>query len=231
MKWKKIVNRLVGWLAGMLGKAPEGYISLSEMKRLQERVEVLEAEKSGLTSSLRGCEESLKEVSKENKKLEGGICTVTEGDLDYKPTQKDKPSPTSHFHKLDLYHRKRNEYPPSKGYKVWTVADTNSMEPVIDDNTILVTEDFTTSKGKQYLKEHPIRVGDICLYKPDPKFWGNKNLIITHQVVGTRTINGTKKYKFKGHNNFREDPGLVSQDQIVGRAFEFSNGKQDEEND
>ena len=161
------------------------------------------------------------------QKIENRMSTIaTIGEvLDQTPSQHNKPSPTSHWNLTQLYWSKRKEWPSKHGYHISLIANTNSMEPVIDDNTVVVSEDFSTEEGKEFRDEWPIRVGDICVYEADPKYWGGYSRII-HRIVDVKEENGNLLYKFRGNNNYSNDPGWIPEDKILLRCFEFSNARQ-----
>lgn len=156
---------------------------------------------------------------------------LTEGDLEDKPTQRDKPSPSSHFPRDELLRKKKRQWPRRDGYWITLVANTNSMEPVIDDNSVVVCEDLRTVKGKEFLEEWPLQIGDVCVYVGDQKLWGGRPWII-HQIYQIKTdAYGDKSYKFRGVNNFGVDPGWVWEENIILRAFEFCSARHLREGD
>lgn len=157
--------------------------------------------------------------------------TIPVGGLNEVVTQKDKPSPSSHFSLMELYNLKRRQYRPQDGY-FWTlIQNTNSMEPLVDDNSVVVCENFRHSKGKKWLEEWPLRVGDVCIYVGDPAVWG-KDVMILHQISKVYIDKeGFRFYKFKGVNNWSSDYGWVPEKAIIYRAFEFCSAKQKREGD
>ena len=142
------------------------------------------------------------------------------------PTQKNKPSPSSHFSVMQLYNRKRKQYRSQDGYFVTLVTNTNSMEPLIDDNSVIVCEDLRHSKGKRWLEDWPLRVGDVCIYWGDRAVWG-KDMMVLHQISRVYVDKeGFGFYKFRGVNNWSSDHGWIPEGAVMGRAFEFCSARQ-----
>jgi hypothetical protein len=166
------------------------------------------------------------------KRQRKGCSAIPAGELDMQPKQRDKPSPSSHWELMELYKLLKRRWSYSKGYGLTLVANTNSMEPIIDDHSVVVYEDFRgKEEGHLMRKRWPIRKGDICIYRVDPAKWSGFDRIL-HQVTQVRK-NGEfgYEYKFRGVNNFFNDPEWVSEARILGRAFLFANAKQEREND
>ena len=114
-------------------------------------------------------------------------------------TQKDKPSAHSSLTKTQALTIK--SLFPEPQYKLFTVQNTNSMEPFIDANSIVICEKLTSRvKGLQ-----PIVPGDICIYT-----YSNMNII--HRVKEV----DNNLYFFKGDNNFFPD-GWVKEEHIPYR--------------
>lgn len=136
------------------------------------------------------------------------ITSVSElfDESDLKPTEKDKPSAHSSLSKSEAMIKLKKIFYTSK-YQIVTVRNTNSMEPFIDSNSIIVTEKLSES----VLNTQPMTIGDICVY--EGKIRGVKTLII-HRIQG---MNLDKTlYRFKGDNNFKQDP-WVEKSQIKYR--------------
>lgn len=172
-------------------------------------------------------------------KIRTPSATIDYGELESTPpTEKDKPSPSSHWVLNDLYKRLKRQWSTSQGYRVSLIANTNSMEPIIDDHTVSVSEDFTTAKGKEYLKLVPISEGDICVYEADPKIWGYNQVNgekvpfrVVHEVIMIQQINNQPHYRFKGVNNKLPDPGWIKEEKIVARSFSWNNARQPRKGD
>jgi len=126
------------------------------------------------------------------------------------PTQKDKPSPNSSLSSRSLRGFLRSGFPIN--YKIRPVTDTNSMEPVIDDNHLVVTEPFNSSVS--------LRVGDIIVYRY-PR--SNPEMLILHRVI---SVNNSF-VETKGDNNFFKDK-RVYYDQILERCVGSCWHKQNE---
>lgn len=135
----------------------------------------------------------------------------------YKPTQKDKKSNQSSYSTesiKDMFSKF-----VSAGCKIFSVADTNSMEPLIDDNTPVVCEPLNNSR----LQKKPLAIGQICLYEAD---WDDR--LVIHQIVG---VSSDGRFKFRGLNNFSNDSGWIKPDKIKYRVVAIGYGRQDEEGD
>lgn len=123
------------------------------------------------------------------------------------PTQKDKPSAHSSLYISNMLPELHSIFPENKGYRVSLVANTNSMEPLIDDNCILVSENLT-GKYKSRLKDVPFSVGDIVIY-------GSKYYKIVHRLI-SQDKNGS--WLIKGDNNFKRDPVRLKTSDILSRV-------------
>lgn len=133
-------------------------------------------------------------------------CTVHEisGDLTIdKPTQEDKPSAHSSLTKDQARNLINNGFPYS-GYNVVNVANTNSMEPFIDSNSLVITEIITPD----VLQNQPIVPGDICVYK---RFDG---VLVLHRVI--KVSKELNRIYFQGDNNFFPDYS-VKPEQVLYR--------------
>lgn len=134
--------------------------------------------------------------------------TTITGDYQQTPeTQNDKPSAHSSLYISNMLPELHSVFPERKGYRVSLVANTNSMEPLIDDNCILVSESLT-GKYKSRLKDVPLSVGDIVIY-------GSKNYKIVHRLV-SQDSNGN--WLIKGDNNFRRDPVRLKTSEVLSRV-------------
>ncbi len=88
-----------------------------------------------------------------------------------------------------------------KNPKIISFANTNSMDPVIDEssNAIVIMPDSVDD----------IHIGDIISYKPN-----NLNLILVHRVIGILEDEQGKYFILKGDNNPEADPGKVRFEQV-----------------
>jgi len=128
----------------------------------------------------------------------------------FKPTQKDKPSPTSNLSLTTAKRYVRSGF--NSKYRTMRVMDTNSMEPVIDDNTLLILD--------QRPKKKDLGVGDIAVY------WF-KDILIVHRIIGY-TSDG--RFIFKGDNNVFPD-APVHHNKVVYKYVGHVVCKQDEAHD
>lgn len=142
-------------------------------------------------------------------------------------TQKDKPSPSSHL--SVEYWRNWLEYerPRSQGWFVTMMSDTNSMEPLLDTNSVVLWVDLRTTEGQATIEFEPLRVGDVCGYYT--KSLGVGVTIVAHEIVEIDRKN--KLYKFKGYNNWAGDVGWVKEENIILRFAGLFVGKKLKEGD
>lgn len=135
-----------------------------------------------------------------------------------KPTQSDKPSPHSSFTTLELWKRIRKGF-PEDSIRVFEVANTNSMEPLFDDNCQVIMEEL----GYTNLQKQPLLVGDIVVYE-------YKGMLIIHRLLEYRMINDKKNWLIGGDNNFIPD-GWVPEQYIKYRLVGILYGKPNRPND
>lgn len=109
----------------------------------------------------------------------------------FNSTQKDKPTPHSSMTIATAIDKARKVF-PSLTYKISTISNTNSMEPLMDDNCIVVLEKITES----VLRRQPIVVGDVCV-------WNKQGRKIIHRIL--RISDSGKSFYFQGDNNFFAD--------------------------
>jgi|GEM_PF-3490982 len=139
------------------------------------------------------------------------------------PTQRNKPSAHSSLTKSEAKSKLRSKFPYPK-YQIFYVSNTNSMEPFIDANSIVLCEKVTD----EVLAKQPLVKGDICIYRADAPIGGYRYII--HRIVDVREKDGEKQYKFLGDNNFWSD-GWVRLDQIKWRYVGQLQTRQLEEGD
>ena len=190
------------WIASLvLAKEIEAYkadiVSLWEdiaqnhatIEHYEEKVSEQEQTIKAFRSDLNECEET------------DTVAVVKElySEEDITPTQGDKPSAHSSLNKTQALSIK--SFFPEPQYKLYTVANTNSMEPFIDANTIVICEKLTS----RVIGIQPIVKGDICIYNHD-------NLNIIHRVKQVKD----NLYYFRGDNNFFSD-GWVARTAIKYR--------------
>ena len=86
------------------------------------------------------------------------------------------------------------------GYKSFIIK-TNSMEPTIDINDVIITKK---------VEEQEIKVQDIITFIKD-------NEVITHRITKIENEENIKKYTTKGDNNNVEDSFKITYDNIEGK--------------
>jgi hypothetical protein len=107
----------------------------------------------------------------------------------FRPTHSDKPTPHSSLRLSGREKRRIRQVFPYPKYQVWdNVPNTNSMEPFIDTNTVVVFETITETT----LRKQPLQVGDIISWRKAK--WG-----FTHRIIGASESG--KNFYVKGDNN------------------------------
>ncbi len=149
--------------------------------------------------------------------------TAMLGELDLVPTQSDKPSNHSSHDLMKTYRKNVKDYPQYKGYKVSTVANTNSMEPLFDANSVLILEELT-GMWKYRLEEQPFKPGQIVTYDT------TRGSII-HVLKTPTTFLGKPAWILQGTNNFLPDMTKVLESQITTRKYGQFDCKQIKEGD
>lgn len=131
------------------------------------------------------------------------------GFVETKETQADKPSAHSSFSKSKI---KRIAYSAVREAKTLSdlnietaeVSNTNSMEPFLDDNCIVLLEE--TPVGTEFW------AGDIVVYQ-------NNNKLVIHELKEKTTFLGEPAWIIKGKNNFLPDMVKVMEKDIIKRYF------------
>jgi len=136
---------------------------------------------------------------------------VLVGSLDLKPSQGDKPSPHSSHVLMNVYRDEAKKHPVWLGYKVSTVANTNSMEPLLDANCVVVLE-LLSGEWSDRLIEQPFEKGDVVTYNTSV---GS----IIHVLKSRTTWLGEPAWILQGSNNFLPDMSKVLESGITGRLF------------
>lgn len=125
-------------------------------------------------------------------------------DLNLKPTEKDKKSPSGAYSEAELLRYSKNGFP--KDVLKYQVANTNSMEPWIDAGDVVLVKPLRAN-------EYPV-VGEVYVYRVG-------DVLVIHRLV--KEENG--KYRFRGDNNFRDDPWRPTKNEFVGHVFGVLWGK------
>lgn len=151
-----------------------------------------------------------------------GVSIVTDlySREDLAPTQGDKPSPHSSLSFSEAVGIAIKQFKEPR-FKLFSVQNTNSMEPFIDDNSLIIAEKLTV----RVKKLQPIVAGDVCIYEAMHK---GKQTNIIHRVV--KKHNRHEQYYFKGDNNFNGD-GYIHENKIKYRLFGNYQTRQRREND
>jgi hypothetical protein len=151
--------------------------------------------------------------------LFGGRATIKIlGNNNEEPTQSDKPSPHSNYSKQELWRRARKSF-PEDNISIFEVANTNSMEPLFDDNCQVIMEDVSVGANIR----QPLVEGDIVVYE------SNGGLII-HRLTEQRLINNDIYWLLRGDNNFLPD-GWIKQSRIKYRLVGVLYGSQERKGD
>ena len=140
------------------------------------------------------------------------------------PSQRDKPSPKSSYSVSFLRSRLLKLFPPSEGFLVSRIANTNSMEPLFDDSDLVVLELLTGRWRRDRLRREPFAPGQVVVY---PSSVGR----IIH-VLKERTIFlGRPAWVVQGFNNFLPDMAKILEDRIESRLVLVGYGRRVREGD
>lgn len=135
------------------------------------------------------------------------------------PTSRDKPSPTSSLTREQVLNlaatvAKRAKEFLNKPIKYFTIENTNSMEWLIDANTVVVAEQIDDAT--------PIHVGDIVVYDGTGSDVMVDGWTVMHRII--KYDEKTKKYLIKGDNNLNVD-GWIDRKYFLWKPFCFINGQ------
>jgi len=148
-------------------------------------------------------------IDRVNRLIEALKFVEPSGTIDLKPSQKDKPSPHAGLSMSELRRRLITAFPYSEGYKISYVANTNSMEPLIDDNSIAVQERLDVPKWRvKFLKKAGFKKGDIVVYS-----W--RGIRFIHMLQLYQRGRG---WLVQGVNNKVPDPFYVPEKAILSRV-------------
>lgn len=137
-----------------------------------------------------------------------------------KPTQEDQPSASSSLSQSQLHNRLSKAFPDKDGFKIFTVSDTNSMEPYIDDNSLIVVE--RVDEG------FILREGQVVVYqRPHPQI-KNVTQLVLHRILELSSIGD--RFFIKGDNNYFSD-GWINRNQILYNLVGLGYYLQEEQGD
>ena len=94
--------------------------------------------------------------------------------------EKPSPLPTT----ITGYNKQFREFYQKLGWKVFEIADSNSMDPVFDAGHLLVGEPYTQATS--------LAIGDIVV-------WGDRHIV--HRIIALEQT----RFKTLGDNNARDD--------------------------
>lgn len=147
--------------------------------------------------------------TKKTDRIIGGLITQE------KPTESDKPSPASSISQTAARRQLVwGDFTSENGYQIVGVANTNSMEPFIDQNCLVILEDLRGKWRDQRLRITPLAAGDIVIYEATVN--GRKGRII-HELKQQTTFLGKPAWIIKGYNNFLVDMAKVPETAIIQR--------------
>lgn len=98
------------------------------------------------------------------------------------PSTQEIPSPLPTT--IPGYNKQFKDFYQKLGWKVFDIADTNSMDPVFDEGHLLVGEPYTSATS--------LAIGDIVI-------WGERKIV--HRVIALDQT----RFKSLGDNNARDD--------------------------
>ena len=134
------------------------------------------------------------------------------------PTQADKPSPKSSYKKSTLRSRFYTVFPKGKGHQVSYIANTNSMEPFLDDSDVVLLENLQGSYRDGRLEDEPFAPGQIVIY---PTAQGR----IIHTLKQKTMFLGWPAWYIQGHNNYLPDMARVPEFKISDRVVAIGYGR------
>lgn len=114
------------------------------------------------------------------------------------PTQSDKPSPHSTLTINQAQTVLKKGFPYNMGYQVSFISNTNSMEPFLDDNTVIAIELLNKEWREGRLRIQPLTRGDIVIWEID-KFR------FIHALTEFKLVDGEKEWLIQGYNNLEAD--------------------------
>lgn len=156
----------------------------------------------------------LGQINAIRKQAPDNACVVPPHRGNNDPTQSDKPSPHSSMNLFELHKAAAKSFPDGERFEVFYIANTNSMEPVLDDNCIVITEKLNANM----LEKDPLQRGDIVIYP-----WFDK--LIIHRLTGAVTdTDGKRVWTIKGDNNYLPD-APVPEPKIKSRVVAIYYGK------
>lgn len=159
-----------------------------------------------------------KEVDKELLENVNFIVDMGSLDHDIRATQADKPSASSSLSKSDLMGRLKRAFPQLDKFTIFNVADTNSMEPYIDDNSLVVVENVD--------ENFELRPGQIIIYDGTNIF--GRFVWVIHRIW--KISQTGKSFYIKGDNNYFAD-GWIRRDKIYYNVVNIGYYEQMEEGD
>lgn len=192
---------------------------------LNQRLAALRYEIEKSKKSRKKCTNKLDDLKAKIEDLEDEPRPTMLGGIEYEsePTQKDKPSPASSLSRDRAIRLATEMAARMHEARISRVADTNSMEPWIDDNCIIVLERL----DEENHNAQPIRIGQILTYDGNGSKWKNfHGLTIMHRVVD---MDGDHLL-FRGDNNFNEDGWIhrkYVEERLVGQFWYQQNEKGD----
>jgi len=150
---------------------------------------------------------------------------VATGYADYSlPSQSDKPSPKSSLTASQVRRKFKLGFPEKYGYEVHRIANTNSMEPLLDDSDVVVLELLTDEYRGTRLKRECFAAGQIVIYNCSA---GS----IIHTLKSKTSFLGKDAWIIQGHNNFLPDMAKITESNIVARVVAIGYGRRVREGD
>ena len=189
---------------------------IQQLKKTSEKYHQLVIKNTLLKEENKEINEDIKILSEENKEIKKRLEYVPPGqnyseviidgnNFEQTPiTQNNKPS----AHSLIPYHKAfrlayefGKEVAPIIGRRNYrfAVLNTNSMEPLIDANSVVVANEIT---GSDELKN-----GDIVIYEGKGSNWMPDGALVIHRITDYNPE--TRRYKIRGDNNFRSDGWIL----------------------
>ena len=160
----------------------------------------LESELKKLNSTILKLQKEQQELKTEKQELG----TQLEKEIESRPVLGvDKESPFDHVKTSQVKVLQHKVEIDMKNVMWWNIADTNSMDPLIDIGT--------TALSVKPISEQSIHVGDVAFYQ---SLLANKPIV--HRVINISSDDKGWYSKFKGDNLEKVDPEDVRFKEVLG---------------
>ena len=197
---EKIVKNTYFLISIVLGILFLGSLGFSMFLIFQKEEVKVDSELDKLNATLLKLQQEKKELKKEKEELG----TQLKKEILARPVKGvDKDSPFDHVKKSQVNVLSHKVEIDIKNVNWWKIADTNSMDPLLDIGT--------TALSVKPQSEKNVHVGDVAFYN---SIVANKKIV--HRVVNISSDQVGWYSRFKGDNLEKVDPEDVRFKQILG---------------